>query len=86
MSLTCQYHSFPVFQLVFELEPLGGRAYAAAGAVTPNPRERTDAGGKVQTYFTASSAKRLLRYYAEDYIRLGIALPEWLADMPFPTD
>ena len=90
-SLTFDHVCFPSFQLVFELEPLGGRAdaatdAAAAAAVTLKPRERKDARDKVQTYFTASSAKRLLRYYAEDYIRLGIALPEWLADLPFPAD
>lgn len=80
----------PAFQdavtLIFELEPLGGRTVAAAAPTTRKPYETTNTRDRIRTYFTASSAKRLLRYYAEDYVRLGIALPEWLADMPFPSD
>ena len=83
---TARMSLFPVFQLIFELEPLGGRTVAAAAPTTRKPYETTNTRDRIRTYFTASSAKRLLRYYAEDYVRLGIALPEWLADMPFPSD
>ena len=28
----------------------------------------------------------LVKYYAVDYMQLGIPLPDWLFDLPFPID
>lgn len=39
---------------------------------------------KVTKYFTGPNVKRLLRYYAQDYIRIGMPLPGWLGKIPFP--
>ena len=48
--------------------------------------EKSNAADKVWQYFDGATTKRLLRYYGQDYIQLGLALPEWLAHIPYPEE
>jgi hypothetical protein len=44
-------------------------------------RHATNAPEFVQLFFTASSVRRALEYYAVDYVMLGLEVPGWVHDM-----
>lgn len=38
----------------------------------------TNAAARARDYYTAASVRRALEYFAVDYVRLGLAIPDWV--------
>ena len=61
-------------------------AFRKTFAVKERKTKETEASKKVNQWITPWIAKMLVKYYAVDYMQLGIPLPDWLFDLPFPID